>query len=88
MYEEHRRADSRSALNYKIGPKLLVRKGGDSNPQGFPRQILSSTRTKKSIAREVRLEKCKTLRLDNNSARLYCCAVRPPRVVTAVEHCC
>ena len=54
MYEEHRGG------RFKIGPKLLVRKGGDSNPQGFPRQILSSTRTKKSIAREVRLEKCKT----------------------------
>jgi hypothetical protein len=34
MYEEHRRADSRSALNYKIGPKLLVRKGGGLEPPG------------------------------------------------------
>jgi hypothetical protein len=33
MYKEHRRADSRSALNSKIGPKRLVRKGRTRPPR-------------------------------------------------------
>src|SRR6202167_3934887 len=82
MYEEHRGgADSRSALNYWC-------ERSTSSPHGFPRRILKFNSNEESIAREIRREKCKIFRLDNDSARLYCCAVRPPRVVTAVEHCC